>query len=245
MGKWNASFKLRGKRISSTIKRPADVKVRPVLILHFVSYLIINMTVSQWVNVVSITQWHSHFEFGTISAYSGFTQFSSKSFTGNRWLCGFEGVAATTHNRKRTFCIRSKKYCFSSEIYLSDLLSLASLLGILFIPVLRCLGILERLLFSFPLSHSLSDVRSMSLLGFRTITTEKAELLDLSSAGTWANIGEIFILHIHIQKTCWMGKIWVNNNNQEWTMSLSTSEMFQTDVFGAFLSNHHCCLHHV
>lgn len=52
---------------------------------------------------------------------------------------------------------------------LSDLLPFDSLV---FVAVLfRCLGILECLWFSFPLSHSLSDVRSVSLLGIRTITT--------------------------------------------------------------------------
>lgn len=71
-----------------------------------------------------------------------------------------------------------KKYCiyFSSshvqvQKYLSDLQSLVSLRDTLDVMLLGCLWILERLRFSFPLSHSLSDVRSVSLLALCTFTT--------------------------------------------------------------------------
>lgn len=68
--------------------------------------------------------------------------------------------------------------------YLSDLLPLVFLGVVLDVVQLRYLGILVPLLFSFPLSHSLSDVRSVSLLAFRTITAEEVELQDLLPAGT-------------------------------------------------------------
>lgn len=68
--------------------------------------------------------------------------------------------------------------------YLSDLLPLVFLGVVLDVVQLRYLGILVPLLFSFPLSHSLSDVRSVSLLAFRTITAEGVELQDLLPAGT-------------------------------------------------------------
>ncbi len=70
-----------------------------------------------------------------------------------------------------------------AQKYLSDLRPVVSLGVALVVTLLRCLGILVRLLFSFPLSHSLSDVRSVSLLAFRTVTTEWVEQLDLLAAG--------------------------------------------------------------
>lgn len=73
-------------------------------------------------------------------------------------------------------------------LHLSDFLLLISLAGPLFVRLLRCLGILDRLRFSFPLSPSLSDVRSMSLLAIRSVTTAGEELLDFSSAGVWVSI---------------------------------------------------------
>lgn len=94
--------------------------------------------------------------------------------------------------------------------YLSDLQPLVSLGVILFVTPLRCLGILERLRFSFPLSHSLSDVRSVSLLGFRTVTTARVELLDLSSAGAWVNIAEMLILHMWQDKFIFNSHVWIN-----------------------------------
>lgn len=73
--------------------------------------------------------------------------------------------------------------------HLSDLL--VSLVVVDDVTLSWYLGILVCLLFSFPLSHSLSEVRSVSRLAFRTITTEWADLLDLLSAGFWVNNKEI------------------------------------------------------
>lgn len=91
-------------------------------------------------------------------------------------------------------------YFSSSHIqvqkYLFDLRSLVSLRDTLDVMLLGCLWILERLRFSFPLSHSLSDVRSVSLLALRTFTTAWVQLLDVSSAGACVNKTEIFTKEI-------------------------------------------------
>lgn len=73
------------------------------------------------------------------------------------------------------------------RIHLSDLPPFFSFVVVLVVLVLRRIGILVRLLFSFPLSHSLSDVRSVSLLAFRTGITEWVDILELSPTGAWIN----------------------------------------------------------
>lgn len=78
--------------------------------------------------------------------------------------------------------------------YLPDPRSLVSLRDTLDVMLLGCLWILERLRFSFPLSHSLSDVRSVSLLALRTFITAGVQLLDVSSAGACVNKTELFTI---------------------------------------------------
>lgn len=109
-----------------------------------------------------------------------FTLLSLKTLTVSSEQCrgwGWQLAAVTklrsTHVNKLVISTPESKHLHCAEIwrYLSDLRPLVSL-GFDLVDRLQCLGILVRLVFSFPLSHSLSDVRSMLLLAFCTITTD-------------------------------------------------------------------------
>lgn len=105
------------------------------------------------------------------------------------------GVAATSYSISALFVhwcfgVKTCRYIQIQE-YLSDLSSLVSFGIILNVTLLRWLGILERLWFSFPLSHSLSDVRSVSLLAFCIVSAAQVELLYVSSAGAFVKMTAI------------------------------------------------------
>lgn len=136
------------------------------------------------------------------------------------------------------YSIKCKEFECKVEKYLSDLQPLVSFGAILDITLVWGLGILVRLLFSFPLSHSLSDVRSVSLLAFCTVTTARVELLNLSSAGAWVNnIAEMLILcdrRNQYEQSC-LG--WYNVNNKliktesSWYCNLLLRNLFISGMF--------------